>query len=723
MRYILGILFILTIQTVVNAQTVLSTELKNQKVISELNKKFDSHAGSIKDVPQQFSNESVVILFHSANFFIERGDVINFVEREKKRVYLKDKAAVEKYSTYYTAGYGAGNSSDVTIIKPNGTSRTLQLKDGVEETNYASVPLYYKSSVTLNQKYYKFALPDLEPGDIIDFTQISKHPMGVLTGNIPFSRIYLVSHFPIVRTFVTIEVPTKDSYLYLKSLNGAPELTKKEGTNGVVTYSLEDSLRAKIVNDWNLPEEKYLPHIKFILTRYTGDDNNQVIPIRTSDNRVHTTFSDQDFLKSVALLKHLRSFGEDAADIVMDAVISKNPEAKNDINKLMELSWYYVRNKVINQEQIIYSEIYISGGQFDMYIADIFIEILMKKKQQFDLILTTGNKSAGISNVISPLEINWGLRWNNKYLMYPTYYMQFGELSNGYQGADALVLQNYSFKGKSFVFQNIVMPSTSAKDNALNETYKISINEDFDKIICNRSIEAKKSFTGGFISEYFIRDFNDDQLKYLKMYKAVDSSALYKGLNNTKAAELKRKHSEEQGQYFKAIRDSYTSSVKSEYPMMDEYKSWKINGYAITPNSPAFLIDETFTLNDLVKKAGNGYMVRIGALLGNYDKVEDDFRKRNYNGSMDFASTKTATIIFTIPDGYKVSTQATANKSFSDDFVTFQSTLTVDGNIATLKMTRDIKKTNFTIQEYQTMVKYYDVMYELTQTQIVLKRK
>ncbi|MGC4010092.1 MAG: DUF3857 domain-containing protein [Pseudomonas sp.] len=731
MRY-LFIITALVINTVVYAQT--PSEKRDQRLADEaakksaqaaniLSEKFDKHSASIKDVPEQFKDESVVILFNSANYFIERGDVIYFVERVKTRVYLKDKAAVEKYSTYYTSGYGPTNSSEVTIIKANGTSRTLQLKDGIEETNYSSIPLYYKSSVMLNQTYYKFALADLEPGDIIDFTQISKNPMGIVTGNIPFSRIYLASDFPVVKTFITIDVPTKDSYLYLKSLNGAPEMTQKNGENGLVTFTLEDSLREKVINDRHLAREKFLPHVKFILTRYIGDDNNQVIPVRTPDKRIRTGLSNEDLTKTVNLLKGIRRYSASAAKIVMAAVIEKNPAAKTDVNKLMELCWYYVRKKTINQEYISYYEYYLGPDRYDMYIAGIFMEILLTKKQTFDLILCTSNKSAGIKNVISPLEISWGIRWNGKYIMCPSYYMQFGQLPNYFNGVDALIVNNYNFKLKTFTFTDFVLPTLPYTENTIKEQFKISLDEDFEKINCTRIMSSTNGLTSSAIGDYFNRDFNVDQLKYINLYEPVDSSALYKGMSNVKAAELKRKNDEAQAEYFKMEKEAYTELIKAEYPMLDEYKSWQINGYGLTPNSPEFSIEEKFTLDDLVKKAGNGYMVNIGALFGNYEKLQDDSRKRNYNGSLEVATVKTATITFEIPEGYKASLLESANKSFGDNFITFQSSLKVEGNTVVLTVTREIKKTDFTPEEYAAMINYYDVMYELTQVKVVLKKQ
>ncbi|MGN6647473.1 MAG: hypothetical protein ACTHJT_13210, partial [Cytophaga sp.] len=105
-----------------------------------------------------------------------------------------------------------------------------------------------------------------------------------------------------------------------------------------------------------------------------------------------------------------------------------------------------------------------------------------------------------------------------------------------------------------------------------------------------------------------------------------------------------------------------------------------------------------------------------------YDKVQEDFKKRNYSGSLDVATTKTATIILEIPEGYKASLLESANKSFSDNFVSMQSSLKVEGNTVVLTVTRDIKKTDFTATEFASMVKYYDIMYEMTQVKIVLKK-
>ncbi|MGN6645287.1 MAG: hypothetical protein ACTHJT_02050 [Cytophaga sp.] len=549
MRYLL-IITAFVISSSLYAQT--ASEKKDQHLADEaakktalaasaLSEKFDKHSASIKDVPEQFKDESVVILFNSSNYFIERGEVIYFVERVKTRVYLKDKAAVEKYSTYYTSGYGETNSSEVTIIKANGMSRTLELKDGIKETNYASVPLHYKSSVMLNETYYKFALPDLEPGDIIDFTRISKNPTSELTGNVPFTRIYLASDFPIVKTFLTIEVPTNDSYIYFKSLNGAPELVQKTGENGLVTFTLVDSLREKVMNDWNLPREKYLPHVKFIVTRYTGSDNASVLPIRSTTNKIKTEFSNEEWQRCANRINEFKKTADEATEYVMNQIGIQNPATRSDVNELMEMTWYYLRKKVVNNEKIMPTE-NISANEYDVYLATIFMNMLNKRGESFDLIFSTGNKSAGIKNVICPMEISWGIRWNDKYFMYPTCYMQYGELSNPFRGVEALIVNNFNPDSKTFEFKSLILTAAPYTENTLNESLDISLNENLDKILCVRTITATKGFSSPYISKYYNRDFNIDQLTYANMYIPRDSNLLYVGMNKTKAAELKRKN-------------------------------------------------------------------------------------------------------------------------------------------------------------------------------------
>jgi|GEM_PF-3123754 hypothetical protein len=733
MRYIIS-LTTLFFAFAVFAQTPSERRAKRlEEEAAAKNQIFDKHTASLKEVPQKFANESVVVLFLSENFQVKNDRLSRGVpvleESVKRRVYLKDKVAVEEFSTIYTGIYDGAPSSQITVIKPNGTTKTLTLKDGITVTDKTTIPITYKSSLSYSHEYLKFAIADLEPGDIIDILQTHRTPVSHEYGHKALhSTIYLASKYPVAKKYISITIPSK-CYMYIKSVNGAPEFNVTNNADGSVNFSMEDSLRDKIINDWNLPSSKYLPHVKFNLSNYEGNDINDILPIKMNvDKKIINGFTDKDFIRASSIYytyKYYEDYAPSYADQVIAEVILKHPEVKRDPNKIIELSWYLIRLAVLNGSDIGISSYTPPQVQKDVYMIAMMMHILQKQKQTFDLIMTTGNNSSDISSVVSPTEISWIIKWNNKYISYPSYYMQFGELLNQYQGANALSIQNFTFNSNPRalpVLNRIVLPIIDYKENSLTENLTISFNDEFDKINCKRNVIAKKGFSKHFISDYYFRDFGIDQQKYLNLYTPVDSVALYRGMNNVRAAELRRKNNAEIAEGYKAIKEEFTDNAKALYPTLDTYKSWSFVGYGITPNSVDFNLTEEFTLNDLIKKAGNGYIVRIGALVGNYEKFVNDELKRNYPGSLDLISTKTFNITFTIPDGYKVVTNDNSKKTYSDNLVSVQSNITVSGDKVVFNITRDLKNRDFSVTEYQSIVKLYDLMYELTQTQIVLKK-
>jgi hypothetical protein len=728
MRYIISLTSLLLAFSVF-AQTPSERRAKRlEEEAAKKNQIFDNHTASLKEVPQKFANESVVVLFLSENFRISKGTNI-LEESVKRRVYLKDKVAVEEFSTIYTGISDGAPSSQITVIKPNGTTKTLTLKDGIKVTDKTTIPITYQSSLSFSHEYLKFAIADLEPGDIIDILQTHRTPVLHEYGHKALhSTIYLASKYPVAKKYISITIPPK-FYMYIKSVNGAPEFDVTNNADGSVHFSMEDSLRDKIINDWHLPSSKYLPHVKFNLSNYEGNDINDILPIKMNiDKKIINGFTDNDYIKASSIYytyKYYEDYAPSYADQVIAEVISKHPEVRRDPNRIIELSWYLIRLAIVNGSDIGISSYTPPQVQKDVFMIAMMMHILQKQKQTFDLIMTTGYNSSDISTVVSPKEISWILKWNNKYISYPSYYMQFGELLNAYQGANALCIQNFTFNSNPKalpVLNRIVLPVNDYKENSLTENFTISLNDEFDKTNCKRNVIAKEGFTGHLISDYYFVDFGIDQQKYLNLYTPVDSAALYRGMNNVRAAELRRKNNAEIADRYKAIKDEFTDNAKALYPTLDTYKSWSFAGYGMTPNSVDFNLTEEFTLNDLIKKAGNGYIFRVGALVGDYEKFENDDRKRNYPGSLDLISTKTFNITFIIPDGYKVVVNDNSKKTYSDNLISVQSNITVSEDKVIFTITRDLKKRDFSITEYQSIVKLYDLMYDLTQTQIVLKK-
>lgn len=675
-------------------------------------------------VPKEFKNESVVILelLNEYSFSVDGAKSV-IIEKKSAKVFLNDKNAVNKYSTFYTSKSSDNDVFVLNIIKPDNSKKVFSYADGIEEKENVSIPMYFRSNISLGSSYYKFALPDLEPGDVLEYTTINRHSYyGTVA---PFTRVYMNGDFPIVVNKLSIDMDNR-FYIYHHSVLGAPGL-KKENRAASTVFTLQDTLLTKIGYDWKLPREVFVPHVKFVVSNTTNSVRYVIPPVDPTkkemgalgDAEIKKLFT--DFKNQTNLLKYSKKI----ASTVLYKVRASNPglDSKTDYDKLIELSWYYIRYKVINDEALSEYESYIQSDG-DTYFVMVMYHIILSLKQTSDIFICADNKSLPLADAITPREINWGIRYKDKYMMVPTYYMQFGELSNSFQGQKGFVIKNYSPKTKPEELQvtTIQLPARDYKENYLGEKVNVTLDlSDEPKVTCERDMLTKKGFTGIFIPSYFNVYFNLSQLDYLKM-NTIDSSTMYNGYTKSYAQEKKQKDKEALAKYYKQLHERYEEELKGSYDNIDEYQSWKIVSYGLTPDQTTFNIQEKFTMDDVVTKVGNGYIIKLGLLLGNYTRFIEEERIRNYGGMLDLASTKLIEITFTIPDGYKLSSSDEFTRYYNSNYVEIKSILKTEGNKVTITLTRDFKKQSFTKEEYQDVLKFYDMMYELSQNKIVIKK-
>ena len=129
--------------------------------------------------PEKWSKESAVILGKSFRF--EYGKKRGYQEIYKRtylreRIKLIDKAAVEEYSEFkfqqIDQTWGDKLYFGIKVIKPDGTEKEISLNESVKMKTQ-------KGGET--SSYQKLAIPDLIPGDIIDYYIFSKEILSAAT--------------------------------------------------------------------------------------------------------------------------------------------------------------------------------------------------------------------------------------------------------------------------------------------------------------------------------------------------------------------------------------------------------------------------------------------------------------------------------------------------------------------------------------------------------------
>src|SRR5205085_160095 len=116
------------------------------------------------------------------------------------------------------------------------------------------------------RRYYKVAIPDLEPGDVLEYVTVTKSKLDVSSsGYIEFSPQYEVcsKKYPVMFNQIVIDTDDKTFFKSL-SVNGAPEFKKESSSdNEFFRYVFTDNDRPieKDVNFVNV--YKVYPLVKF----------------------------------------------------------------------------------------------------------------------------------------------------------------------------------------------------------------------------------------------------------------------------------------------------------------------------------------------------------------------------------------------------------------------------------------------------------------------------
>jgi hypothetical protein len=138
---------------------------------------------SVSTIPDKWKDESAVIIAQKTRFSFDKdANKLAVYEITHRRILLNDRDAVNAFSSIYFRIGSDNDAAGIKIIKSNGTVQEVSLRNSVFIENAESIPAvfqpYIGKATTVYDKsksrviFYKVAVPDLDPGDIIDYGTI-----------------------------------------------------------------------------------------------------------------------------------------------------------------------------------------------------------------------------------------------------------------------------------------------------------------------------------------------------------------------------------------------------------------------------------------------------------------------------------------------------------------------------------------------------------------------
>jgi hypothetical protein len=695
------------------------------------------------DIPEKWAAESAVIIAEKQDYSSTKiiSNDLTWRSSFRRRIKLLDKASVDEFSFFYFSGeinkrqdfpyehYVIFDSLQILVTKPNGTSRLVDLSKAVKVEKDVKIPAIFKSGSS--SVYQKIAIPDLEPGDVIDYCSISKFQpwINAIGTYFPFSAfLYVVNNvYPTVKHKLNVVYPTnRKSFgtgymsLYLNTSNGVPPM-KKETIGDMNRFYVEMENIEKDKNERWYYEYRSAPTIKgqiFYIKLKEGQPVNGVFaPIPFG---VKESISSEEVKEYIYNDFAVPSANYNAATIsgLILKYLNKYYKGLTDQDAIVRHSYYYYRTLVnLNPPGV-----YVNANSNEIFIKTMQL-VFMKKEINYSIVTGVPRKIGTLDKLLLRDELYMMIKPEIKkplYLYIPDICANLGDLDGSLQGIEAYeIIINKTLETSNI--KKTVLPIYSSAQNGVWDTNEYTINDEFEII----QVTNKKTIKGEnrydlynsiLISEEY--EDNDIQTYYNPDY--VPSKEKIKNANKKADADRRENASYEET---KAERLKIMKQSISDEFELESYDEYKLVQDGRSFEKQDLIVQQKYKIKGLLQKAGPNYVFNAGKLIGGQVEIKEDEMKRQFDIYMNTPRSFNYSIIVNIPEDYIVEGIEKLNFNVTKNSGSFISKAVVEGT----KLKIDVAKTynhNFEKKEdWGTMVEFLDACYDFTEAKIFIKKK
>jgi len=684
---------------------------------------------SNNQVPEKWIGYSAVILAQKIKFTFDKSsgnDKLNVYETTHRKIKLLDKVAVNNFSEFYFRRGHDNDGFSLHIIKPDGIIDTVSLLTAVIVEDNDDVPSlftpYFEKQTTIKNKtkseniYFKLAVSNLEPGDIIDWVSTIYNDNDVSKMNsLEFDPLYYLCHrsYPVVNQKIEINTDDK-SYVNSKSINGSPDFVESS-SGGYKTFTWEDKDREKLKDTRWVNEYLLLPMTKFQII-YSKNNNAEDLFIGDRGELKKSITPDELAKKVNRIYEKMDASG--GKKVTQDNLLA------NFTTSLLNQVEYYLRKGEaydIRDEDFIKRVYYVlrhTNGIYgrslpSQFFAYVMMEKLKKKGVPAELIVTIDNSTTQMNDVIFGSEIQWLVKAKDKYIFNFSSNSNPFEMDEDYLGNEAYTIT----LGKNPTATAITLPATTAENNVSAVNIVATMDENMEKanIVTTSSYKGiSKAQTQRAALAYT----NVYDLDYLSYYGEDELDQF----SDKRREEIDRLIMARKEEWKKRKPVLMKQELENDYDNIVSYDNFNLITDGRTFNKQELKYTETFVLGDLTRKAGKNYLVSVPGLMGGQTQVKPEDRQRKYDIDVRYPRTFTWDISYTLPAGYTVKGLADLNQNVENETGAFSSKATVEGNVLKLAIKKVYKQTKIKKEDFGKMLTFLDAAYNFSQRRVLLKR-
>jgi Domain of Unknown Function with PDB structure (DUF3857) len=653
---------------------------------------------------------------------------MTYTETERIMVKLNDKSALSKYSEISYTQFEKDKPSDalrsvnkfvgVRIIKPNGSINEVNTDEAVLTTDEK------------RSREAKLAIPGLEVGDILDFfiqsVQVTE------TYFSPKEYMFTLGDENPILSYSLHGVIGKRYAVETKSINKAPEIDINETGDDVEISFKKENMPAFGSDLWT-SVMRQVP-----VARLRISIGNSLMVRSSSRRKKGEVLEDIDQSRIIEdVKKYLAETNTNYAVWVVPfsmeirKLLGMDFKERKDYprDSMACFIYYYLRWKTFYETEET-DKIYVNAERNYFQVPDNhkFINLLRMLLEhnyvETDVILVTSKYGPENSKVFQESDYELVLKTHDAK---PLFFTVDGVFTNAnylgaqYEGQKAPMLVTEKKISKATT-ENVNVPATHYTVN--NQLEKIAVSfkkDDLQQLQLTRNVTEKGHMK------------IDDQKRLLLFEDYYEQERVKMGFKKTLQQVFEdrrrtRKLADEYEQAFtqarKEWKEQFEKEVKVQFGIEPKnIAEYKVIKTGIRHHDPVFEFTSSFTLDGLVKKAGNNFIVDAGKLIGSQLQLEEKQRTRTLDVYMPFARSLDWEINIDIPEGYTAEGIDKLNNNIDNDCAFFKSEATLQGNKIVLKVSKAYKHSFEPVANWQKLVDMIDAAQNFSAAKILLKKK
>ena len=729
----------------------------------EMAKEVDQEVWGDKDImfdnnklPAVYKNESAVILARKQTVetnterkgrsLLYVGKMHSTIKRTiREKIFINDQVSLDAYSEINFNQLQSKQSGAITKLRTYTFMgiRVTKADGSLQKINVEEAAV--KLDETKDGKKNKIAVPNLAIGDIIDY-YITYFDQARTDKDVDFLTFILGDEYPILKLGIKIVLDKRVAAQY-QTINGAPDfkITTVEDDN---LLELSASDLPKSTNVMWVSQGRQVPivRIKYAfadIMHGRGDyTKHGVIEKVTSPDDVEHQF--MNLIKPYLA----QTQGSPIIKTAWRTYAKEHKIDKDNLDSIIPFVYHYFRYLSfgtltgIFASNAKYEDFYQSRvSQSTIKQLEATLNVLKTINAHFDadaeLVLVSDKNDVAYKDVFSIADLNFMIRIPRAKEKFSFYYFgnslfNFDEMPPSFEDETyRFIQQNTIFRGGRDMSQEkadmINGKATTLKTSAAvnNQTEDITISFDstnMQLLHINRKAKAsghqRRAMQSAtlILEDYLVAERkvldkeSDIELEWRKLDKYYKKYWVDAQFSITKAREEQKKKFEEE------ITNEYVDKPR-------ELKKYNVLQNGIVGTNASIEIEEAFSMDGWVKKAGTNYILEAGKFAGGQLEIKADQRERKLDVYMPYARSFNHNIVLKIPEGYTIEGAEKLNKTVKNECGGFESTAKVEGNNLLITYYKYYSNLVEPASNWSKVMAFVDAGFAFTKEKVLLKKK